>query len=200
MSLRNPFQIRIFLFLSYSFGTETINTFIHSLVPSKTILDSRPKWAKSIPVFRPKRRKNPTWWGGTYVYGLYKGVPPPPGPKRRHPCGVVDFSLHFCLRNEQWIYTRVHYEISAGSVFLNLMNVWIEISSTEIFSISSYIKNCSQKFTDSLNAIWYRLQVTEETNGLTFQTISSWMELESWPGSNPELNFFSVLFLNSLLN
>ena len=26
----NPFQIRIFLFLSYSFGIETVNTFIHS--------------------------------------------------------------------------------------------------------------------------------------------------------------------------
>ena len=30
------------------------------VVPSKTIPDSRPKWAKSIPVFRPKRPKNPT--------------------------------------------------------------------------------------------------------------------------------------------
>ena len=70
----NPFRIHIFLFLSYSFGIATINTFIHSLVPSKTIPDSRPKWAKSIPVFRPKRRKNPTRWGGTYLFRLYKGV------------------------------------------------------------------------------------------------------------------------------
>ena len=38
-----------------------------SVVPSKTIPDSRPKWAKCIFVFRPKRRKNPTRWGGTYV-------------------------------------------------------------------------------------------------------------------------------------
>ena len=44
----NTFRIRIFLFLSYSFGIVTINTFIHSVVPSKTIPDSRPKWAKSI--------------------------------------------------------------------------------------------------------------------------------------------------------
>ena len=29
-----------FRFLSYSFGMETINTFIHSVVPSKTIPDS----------------------------------------------------------------------------------------------------------------------------------------------------------------
>ena len=45
-------------------------------------------------------------------------------PKRRHPLVVVDFSLHFCLRiNEQWIHTRVRYELSAGSVFMNLKNV-----------------------------------------------------------------------------
>ena len=29
-----------------------------------------------VPVFRPKRRKNPTRWGGTYLHGFYKGVPP----------------------------------------------------------------------------------------------------------------------------
>ena len=27
-------------------------------------------------------------------------------PKRSHPLVVVDFSLHFCLRNEQRIHTR----------------------------------------------------------------------------------------------
>ena len=47
----NPFRIRIFLFLAYSFGVETINTFILSVVPSKTTPDSRPKWAKRIPPF-----------------------------------------------------------------------------------------------------------------------------------------------------
>ena len=76
----NPFRVRIFLFLSHSFGIETINTFLYSEIPSKTIPDSRPKWAKCIPVFRPKRRKNPTWRGGKYLYGLYTGVPPPPLP------------------------------------------------------------------------------------------------------------------------
>jgi len=34
------------------------------------------KWAKSTTVLRPKRRKNPTLWGGTYLYGLHKEVPP----------------------------------------------------------------------------------------------------------------------------
>ena len=35
------------------------------VVPLKTIPDSRPIRKKSIPVFRPKRRKNDTLWGGT---------------------------------------------------------------------------------------------------------------------------------------
>ena len=50
---------------------------ITPVVPSKTIPDSRTKWAKCRPVFRPKRLKNIyILRGGTYLYGLYKGVPP----------------------------------------------------------------------------------------------------------------------------
>ena len=40
-----------------------------------------------IPVFRPKQGKNPTLWGGTYLYSLYKGVTsPPPGITCLVPC------------------------------------------------------------------------------------------------------------------
>ena len=74
------FRIRVFLFLSYSFGIEPINTFVQScssttsspglfpkgkalgtrlVVPLKTIPDSRSKWAKSTPFFTPKRPKKP---------------------------------------------------------------------------------------------------------------------------------------------
>ena len=48
------------------------------VVPSKTIPNSRTKWAKCISIFSPKQRKNPTRWGRTYLCGLYKGVPPHP--------------------------------------------------------------------------------------------------------------------------
>ena len=58
-----------------------------SVVPSKTIPDSRPKWAKCIFVFRPKRRKNPTRWGGTYVAYIGESPPPPP---RITPCTNMD--------------------------------------------------------------------------------------------------------------
>ena len=74
-----PFEFAYCSFFD-SLGPETINTFTRSHgVSSKAIPDSRPKWAKSIPVFRPKRHKNPSLWGGTYLCGLYKGGPPPPG-------------------------------------------------------------------------------------------------------------------------
>ena len=46
-------------------------------VPPITIPNFRPKCSKSIPVFRPKRLKTHTLWGGTYLYSLNRGVPPP---------------------------------------------------------------------------------------------------------------------------
>ena len=51
--------------ISYSSGTIRQICSYATVVPSKT-----------IPVFRPKRRKNHTLWCGTYLYGLSKGVPP----------------------------------------------------------------------------------------------------------------------------
>ena len=75
----NTFRIRIFLFLSYSFGIETINTFIHSVVPSKTIPDSRPKWAKSIPVSDQNGAKSlPDGTSHTYMTYMKEYPPPPP--------------------------------------------------------------------------------------------------------------------------
>ena len=60
MNSSNP--LRIFLFLSYSFGIETINTFIHSVVPSKTIPDSlrfQTKLGKVYTRFQTKTAQNP---------------------------------------------------------------------------------------------------------------------------------------------
>jgi len=38
----------------------------------------RPKWSKSIPIFRPKPLKNHTLWGRTCLYSPSKGVTPGP--------------------------------------------------------------------------------------------------------------------------
>ena len=52
---------------------------LQAFVNVPPITNFRPKCSKSIPIFRPKRLKNHTLWGGTYLYTLYRGVPPPPG-------------------------------------------------------------------------------------------------------------------------
>ena len=61
---------------SYSFGIETINTFIRSRSSLENYTRFQTKWAKCIPVFRPKGPKTIRLSGGTYLYGLYKGVSP----------------------------------------------------------------------------------------------------------------------------
>ena len=110
----NPFRIRIFLCLSYSFGIETINTFIHCVVPSKTIPDSRPKWAKCVPVFRPKRRKNPTRWGGTYLYSLSVQGSTPRGLRL---CSADLVMVYKCLKNltRGYLHGRFQYRSKTHS-------------------------------------------------------------------------------------
>ena len=48
------------------------------VVPLKSLPNSRPKWPKCIPVFRPKRPKNPTLLGWHIpiwlMYIVYEGV------------------------------------------------------------------------------------------------------------------------------
>ena len=69
-----------FVFVFYLFGIKMTSTIIHSRrsLEKPTQFQTK-KCSKSIPVFKPKRRKNPTRWGGTYLYSLcYKGVPPSP--------------------------------------------------------------------------------------------------------------------------
>ena len=73
---QNPFRFRIFHPLIH-LELKRPNTLIHyrnSFVNHTRFNGSN--WAKSITVLRPKRHKNSTLWGGTYQYGLYKGVPP----------------------------------------------------------------------------------------------------------------------------
>ena len=101
----NPFRIRIFRFLSYSFGIETINTFIHSR--------SSPE---NHTRFQTKLGKNPTRWGGTFLYSLYKGVLPSNGsllhwsflssfPSCYHRSPRANFFFFSKQRRKQW-YSR----------------------------------------------------------------------------------------------
>ena len=73
----NPFLIRIFFFFSYSFGIQTIKTFVHSRSSLKNHTRFQTKMGKVYTCIQTKRRKNPTLCGGTYLYSLYKGISPP---------------------------------------------------------------------------------------------------------------------------
>ena len=73
----NPFRVRILLFLSYSFGIETMNTFIHSCSSLKNHTRLQTKMGNVYTRFQTKTAqiKNPTRWARTYLYSLFKGVP-----------------------------------------------------------------------------------------------------------------------------
>ena len=80
----NLFRTCIFLFLSYSFGIETINTFIHSCSSLENHTRFKTKIGEVYTPFQTKTAQKPYpmgQWGGTYLHSLYKGVssPPPPG-------------------------------------------------------------------------------------------------------------------------
>ena len=76
MNSSNAFRIRIFLFCCYSYGIETINTLIHER--SRSFLENHTRFQnKMSKVFSDQKKpKNPTLWGGTYLYSLYEGVSP----------------------------------------------------------------------------------------------------------------------------
>ena len=106
----NPIRVRIFLSVSYSFGIET---FIYSVVLSKTIPDYRPKWGKCIPVWRPKQSKNPTRptrWGRTYLYSWHKWVPPgiPLNGGFFHTCKWLTETYCFETENDLIVLDRPH--------------------------------------------------------------------------------------------
>ena len=68
---KNCLRIRIFLFSRcYSFGIETVSTFIRSVVPSKTIPDSRPKWGSPYP-FSDQKGPKSIAFGAAQIYMAY---------------------------------------------------------------------------------------------------------------------------------
>ena len=68
---------KIFLFLSYSFGIETNNAFIHSSSSLESHSRFQTKMGKVYTSFQTRTVQNHPLWGSTYLsYGLYKGVLP----------------------------------------------------------------------------------------------------------------------------
>ena len=73
----NPFRIRIFFFLSFSFGIETIETFIQSRSFLKNHTRFQTRMGKAYTRFQTKTAQKPDpMGGGTHLCSIYKGVPP----------------------------------------------------------------------------------------------------------------------------
>ena len=56
---------------------------MNALIQSRSSLENhtrfQTKLGKVYTRFQTKTGQKPYPWGGTYIHGLYKGVPPPPG-------------------------------------------------------------------------------------------------------------------------
>ena len=58
---------------------------------------------KAYTRFQTKTAENPTRWGGTYLYSLYKEVPPPPEVNRiRTFDGSVTLRYSLCFYLKNW--------------------------------------------------------------------------------------------------
>ena len=69
---------------SYSFGTETINTLIPSRISLENHTRFQTKMGKVYTRFQTETAQKPSQRDGTYLYGLYKGVPPPRRPATKN--------------------------------------------------------------------------------------------------------------------
>ena len=78
---RKAFPIRIFLFLSYIFGIEAVNTFTRcrSSPENHTRFQTEMDKAKVCTRLQTGKAHTHTIWGGTYLCDLYKGVYSPRG-------------------------------------------------------------------------------------------------------------------------
>ena len=97
----NPFRIRIVVFLSNSFEIETINTFIHSTVPWKTITRIQTKMSKMYTRFRTKTAQEPRG-GGYSIYPWVGRCGVAPHTLTLFKTNIADFPTRFlipCLRH-----------------------------------------------------------------------------------------------------
>ena len=81
------------------------------------------RMAKPIPYFRLEMLENDTLWGGTYLHGLYMGVPPPPPPPpppHRTP-GALTFTSASIRHLELW--NRAHSKARLTLTLTSLLDV-----------------------------------------------------------------------------
>ena len=92
----NPFRIRIFLFLSYSFRIAMIRTFVRFRSSLKSHTRFQTKMGKVYTRFQTKTAQKPYPMGSTYLYSYIREYPPPPGTELCISCLHVSYGS-ICL-------------------------------------------------------------------------------------------------------
>ena len=110
---------------------------------------------------RPKRRKNYTIWGGTYLYGEHKRAPPPP------PQGVYEIRPKACNLNLFLCCT------SKYKAFWKKENLEADKKSTYTCS-ASFHHSFHTVLINSCSLIEPSLSVSHTAFFLVFQSIRSW--------------------------
>ena len=152
----NPLRIRIFLFLSYSFGIETINTFIHSRSRS---LENQ-TWfqinmGKSYTRFKIKKPQKP------YADGAANTRPPPP-PRLGPNCSLNPYpestsDLIQILLKTSRIYSRVRISCKENKSNRGRLVQRCSKLRTTTFCKDLFLKKEKKKF-DELATFFYRRQ------------------------------------------
>ena len=125
----HPFRVRIFLFVSYSFGTETVNTFIHSVVPATQIM-FQTKMGKVYTRLQTKTAQKPLPDGEAhtcmaYIWGVppgawLRGNDPRSSTNTKWPLYWADFPS---LWLKKWVNTPHKGDIEALAKNLNLHSI-----------------------------------------------------------------------------
>ena len=112
----NPFRIRIFLFLFFSFGIETINTLIHSRSSLENHTRFRPKWQSVYP-FSDHNGTKTLPDGAAHIYIAYIRKYPPG--TQHETTDVIDLTKlppwGLLARNSYIV--RVHVTSTSGKKF-----------------------------------------------------------------------------------
>ena len=134
--LLNPFWIHMFLFLFYSFGIETINTFIHFRSCSKTLPDPRPKWVH-------------LGGGGAHPFMGYYGWPPPPPLRILWVQDRASRAAHSIASTFSALYTLYRHARCSYSIKINIID--INRSFNLPTDIDCYRKSIEIKVTEKYN-------------------------------------------------
>ena len=120
----------MFLFLFYSFGIETINTFIHSRSCLENHARLQTKMGKVYTCFQSKTAQKP-YALGRYLYGLLREYPHPPPPLHPPPPPLRILSVqdrasraaHSIASTFSALYTLYRHARCSYSIKINIIDI-----------------------------------------------------------------------------